>query len=596
MEIREKINRELDQYKKPVKVADILEFDKYQILRRAVAYLNSRFLKGQYDVNGKRKFFHNIVFYRKENTRKEIDIDTKAFRVFSKTASELKAWLLEQEIKTWMYKHNFGALLNKMADSLASYGSVVLKKVKGKDPEVVDLLLLHSDQGVSNLHKSSSVIEEHRLSVNEIEEMDEWDADVKQELIDAYEDKKMSGEYEDDFIRVYERYGYVGKGKDRKYILTFIAGTGEFDSEVGGKTLPKTFILYEKELKPGYLPYEEYHLRQINGRWLGIGDVELLTDTQIRINELKNQLARAMDISSLNIFQTQSETAVGNLTVDYDNGDVIVAETPISSVPTENRDLSSFQIENGDWDMLADRLTFSYDLIRGQKPETRVQSTVAVIQDRNAKSMFKIYKQEFALMLERFFNKQILPEILKSINMEHILRFAGDPTETERLDNLIADVAVNSYANDYLNETGWYPLQSELDEVRQDILDELKKTGRARKYKIPKGFFSELDYEVQIAWGDESIAPQIEVNNIQTFMAMMAQNPNIMSDPVMKRFVFKFANLLGISPVELEEAHQLQVNQQQNVQTIPAGATDSQANIQAGGLASAQGNSQQISG
>ena len=106
------------------------KFNQFQTLRRIELYYNSKFESGEFDHEGFKKYFYNIVRVPCQNATKEIDLDTKDIILRSEEGNFLVAEIMSAEFKQWMKDNNFAKKLNEYADIVPKYGSVVVKKVK----------------------------------------------------------------------------------------------------------------------------------------------------------------------------------------------------------------------------------------------------------------------------------------------------------------------------------------------------------------------------------------------------------------------------------------------------------------------------------
>lgn len=579
MEIVSQIRKEIEQYKKSIKLEEGYLFNMYDLLRKINLYVNSKFESGQYDRQGRRKFFHNIGLFRRDTTKTILDIDPKNIRaVCAERSADLQSAVLSKEIKDYLRKNGYGKILNDMAEELATFGSVCIRTIKGRKPEIEDLRRLYFDQ--SDFNKSPSHIKEHLMTIKEVLDMKGW-KNVK-EVVDEHKKKLVKDTNEDPYIHVFERYGYVEEDGEYVQKVYFVTGlNGEYKSvNEDGVTL------FEGDYKE--LPWDFFSIRTIKGRALGVGDFELLIDAQIRANELANQKARAMEISSLHLFQTQDSNLGSNVLTDYDNGDFIVSPNQVTPIVNEERNLAAFTEEQNWWNDLADKLTFSFPMVRGEQVAATMTATLGVLQDTNAKSVLKIMRQNFAEFVRDLFQNKILKEIKKEVNAEHIFRFAGDVDEINAITAEIIEKEVENRTNDYIENTGFWPSEEYLAQIRQEVEGSLKKKSRLYM-NVPDGLFDD-DYEIEILVDDQYTDMAANTQNYQGLLAMLGANPMLYQDPVMKKIFYKLAESLGISPMELElaQADQSKVMQNQNA-TITGAEGMPQANIPVQGLATGAG-------
>jgi hypothetical protein len=175
-------------------------------------------------------------------------------------------------------------------------------------------------------------------------------------------------------------------------------------------------------------------------------------------------------------------------------------------------------------------------------------------------------------MYQEFFNDFVMPQLLKDLTPEHIMRFTGTTQEIEKLD----EAAANIYANEVIIKAaiGGERITPELQEqAKKKAFDEYRKLGSNRYLKLKENFYGNVEYEFDFNIDNEQIDPQTIVQNIQAIIPFF-ENPAILQDPRAKVVFNKLSQQLGISPAELELAEgqatqleqsgELPINQLQN--------------------------------
>ncbi|HCI54962.1 MAG TPA: hypothetical protein DFI01_03440 [Bacteroidales bacterium] len=553
--IFEQITSEIDKFEnETIHIADGYDLNTSNLINKITLYINSRFENGQKDSRGRRKFFYNIVLFRRDTTKRLIDIDIKHFRVFgTNTIKQIKAFLCESRFKKWARDSGFGSILNELAEQAATYGSGILKFTGDVIPSVVDIRNLYFDASAENLQKAQFIIEKHLLTPDQLLEKknDGW------KNIDELIDEK------DDFIKIYERQGivpaqWIGKGSGYKKAIFFVAFKKNSDKE--------GVVLFSQPIEE--YQYFDFPLRKQKGRLLGIGDIELLLDLQIRKNSIVNQKASAMEISSKHLFQTTDPNIGGNFLTDYVDGAIIQGQ--ITPVATENRDLNSWVSEENAIDTLADRLAFTYDVVRGESVPATTPATNALIQERQSLSNFALIRQNFGLFLEKIVKNYILPKLLKEFNGEEMTRIIADNfDDLEKADNLFIEEILNDFIYKKTIQTGFVPSEKERQQLKEKLNSELKKGGLVRIIKYGKGYFKDFDQDIIVNVSNESIDPMTELINLQSFLSQIS-NPAVLQDPLLKRFIYKMAERMGISITDIQL---IEEGQKMKEQVMPEGAT-----------------------
>jgi len=534
-------------------------FNQYETIRKINLYRASQFLDNS-KISGLKKIFFNIVNFRAMVATKFLDVDVKDFRLIEKDYnSQFKVKLFENELKQWFKKKNFSKVLNELAEELPIFGSVVVKKVKN-DIQIVDLRKLFLDPTVEKIQDSNFIIQVHYLTETELrKKRGVWDnvdilltrKEFKKEK-EAFENKGEVKQEQEEYFKIYERYGEVpkswitGKEKDsNEYVRSLFIVADAFNVDKKGNE--NGLVLFKAEWHKEY-PFKDCHYSKIKGRWLGYGVVEELFPVQERINELANLKRVSMAISSMHLFQRAGSGFIKNLLTDLENGDVInVGQAPIQPIVNEERNLAAFQSEEIRWDTLADRQTFSYDVVRGESLPATTPATNAIIQSQAATSVFGFKRENFVIFLREVIKDFVLPEAKKEIEKGEVVRITGQ--DVEYFDNKILEMATEKYKIDYLNSTGFLPEEEEIEKQKEKLRNELKRIGFVRFLKKNTDFYNDIDFDFDIVVDNENFEPQVLMNNLQSILPLLQQ----MKDPVIRKVGLKLISLLGIDPLEIEK-------------------------------------------
>jgi len=318
-------------------------------------------------------------------------------------------------------------------------------------------------------------------------------------------------------------------------------------------------VLYKEELKE--LPLSEVHYTKTDGRWLGIGVVESTFEPQRRVNEIKNQEAKAMEISSLHLYQTRDNLVASNIMTDLENGQILQVKSEITPIATENRDMRSFESAMASNETLADRLTFSYDTVRGEQAPASATLGSIQIQEQQATSAFDYKRENVGLFLSDYIRRIVLPGLEKELNGEHILRLCGSIDEIAKLrQNYAKNYAFNEFINGILN--GQVIDEAQYEQFKQIALDKLKQDGDKLWVKLPRNFFKDLDFEVDIVITGENRNLFKQIQNSQALLQTIGADPTMLQDPVKRKLLFKLMGGMGMHSSELEEMEQAVQEQQ----------------------------------
>jgi hypothetical protein len=255
---------------------------------------------------------------------------------------------------------------------------------------------------------------------------------------------------------------------------------------------------------------------------------------------------------------------VRNVLTDLENGDVLFSPNGIEPVESEERNLPAFKDEEASYSNQVDKLTFAYEALRGETaPSTTAlgQTQIAVAQ---ATGVYAFKRQNLALMLRPFFNELVLPQLMKDLTAEHIMRFTGTAQELEKLDQAAAEL----HANDVILKTALMGGRVDLtlqQAARDKAIKEYRKHGTNRFLKIKNEFYKDAEFDFDFNIDNEQIDPNTILQGIQTLFGFL-QNPAVLQDPRLKMLFYQAAEQLGISPAEMEFADSQATDMQQKGQ------------------------------
>jgi hypothetical protein len=566
-----------DFYNSSISVVPGYSFNQYETLKRAHLYLNSKYENGGTYLN-RELIFYNITTAPCEVATKMLNVDTKNIRLWpTNPKSYFSTYLLEKELKLWLKTSKMGALLNKIAEDAPKYGSFVLEKTKD-GAEAVDLRKLILDPTVERVKNSRFITTIHYMTPSQLRETG-WDnVDVaierfgQSQLPESFEDGQgnMNQLQSTPYIKVYKRYGEVpkwwidgGRSEETVRALFIVAGADVQEVNDQKQVVGEAGVTLFKSRWYKEWPYKDFHYTRVPGRWLGLGIPEMLFDMQTRVNELKNAKRFSMELSSIHLFQTKDKTVVRNVLTDLQNGDLIRSPSGIEPVANEERNLSAFKDEEESYMTQADRITFAYEAVSGQSLPSSTPATNALIATQQATNVFAFKRENLTLFLQEFFNDLVMPQLMKDLTPEHIMRFTGSAQELLKLDKAAAEIIANDYIKDRLL-SGQFIEPSDVEALKQQAIERYQRLGENRFVRVKDAFYDDAEFEFDFIIGNEQADPNIMVQNTLAVLTPLLQNYGL-QDPRVKMLYFKYAEQLGVSPAEMELADQQATEQQQQV-------------------------------
>jgi len=338
---------------------------------------------------------------------------------------------------------------------------------------------------------------------------------------------------------------------------------GSYEQTVSFLSKDGDLFFQEKEDKP---EYKKVDLFVIEGRALGLGIIEMLFDLQVRRNEMGNQKADSMRVTSKTIFQTRDGNIDGNMLTDLLNGDIIVADQPITQIDTTERNLGAYAQEEANIKQDTRDLTYAQEIITGESLPSRTPFRLGVLQLQQASKIFEFIKENISMFLEEVFIEWIIPDFENDIDKDMIFEVHDSKTL-----KTIVEMDVNRRLNEAIKKivlsTGMFPTQQEIDITKQALMADADKP---QFVDIIKGYFKNFSKTLYIDMTGEQHNTAQEVETMTNMIQLMAQNPNIMQDPQLKDFLMAIASRTGIDPSILPSAQGNAVQPALN-QTAPMG-------------------------
>jgi len=504
-------------------------------------YRVDKFRDNDYDELGFLKPFYNITETPVQVAANWMDLDVRDIQfVAEQGQSYYPVWLLEKDARLWMKDNkncyadarfmSFGAFLNSFIPSWVRYGHAVLKKADNKI-YLMPISNLIVEPGAESLTNANYIIEKHDYSPFELRKKN-WDNIEK--AIEECEDKGH--------IFVYELFGEV-KGLEGNYFIVAVR-PHKWYKDVG-----KGILLHSDTLDD--LPYKELPYEKIPGRWLGRGRVEQLFHSQIYQNRIAEYKAKGAHWTSKHIYQTRDETIDKNLMTEVKDGTVLTPLSEITPIAVEERNLHFYREEEQRYDFLVDKLSFAWDVTRGQRPPAGLTLGQSIIQSQTAGSYYKRKQEDLGLFLKDVLYDWILPLFNKDRNIAHRLPLSEfEEDELERLRNLVVVNRTNQEVVNFIARNKRIPTSQEYEVLRGIVKEQIK---RKKDIFIPKNFYKNLRYKINIVITGEQIDLASKVTTLQTVLVMISQNPTILQDKNTRKVFFELLDSLGISPLKFQQ-------------------------------------------
>lgn len=513
---------------------------------------NSKFKSGQYDSEGERKTFLNIVKFNAEVSRMQTDLDIKNFLFIPDTYQDInRVALLKRQFTVWTRENQYGQTINDLNTDYSKYGTCVAKRV-GDEIERIPLRKLYVKQDAETLDEAARtgyVIEKHTLNSNQLDEYPNWNT----------EDLEMGI---DDKLDVYERYSLVPMSEIKRFNGESFTDEDEYnyvlavqvlapDAESMAKKDGEQYgnLLFIEEIDE--LPYEEAHWDKQDGRWLGIGEVENQFENQIAKNLTANLRRRSLLWGAKKIFQTQGDAVVKNLVKEVRDGGVLEVgkNGEIAQIATEGRHQAEYANDDAVWDANTRQKSFTFEVSTGESMPSSTPFRLGVLLNNAAQSRFGLKRENFGFFLERTFFNQLIP-IFKRQTKEHTIAIAQNEEGIELLRSAVTTAKTNRMFMEALLDED---LERSLETLNFDFETEYKNVEDKLKQnpyffiEVPDHFYDDAKFYVQLEITGEGTDLQKEVETLVTVWQTLEQKQDPRAERLLEIIVSKTGmNLEGI--------------------------------------------------
>lgn len=479
MKICQQIADELAEYKNgEIEISEGARHSEYRLKKRIFLYYNqtyaeTSYLENKVDEDGNYLYWYDIISPRVDSEVKNIDFDSKNIEISSERSKDMfLVGVSNLRLKEYLRTSGEGEELNSAIEEGSALGNVVFKKVKG-GKERVDLRNFYVlNQGAETLDQSD-VIERHVFTQAQLRaKKGTWENvdDVIKYCGDTNVSETQESQPSDvkslKYV-IYERNGFVSlaalkeaQGKEfttedeETYVLAKVI--------IPEKQKGEKYVLFAEELKGKKMSdvYKEFHRGRYRGKWWREGLVEVLMDPQTRANEIGNQIARGLEWASKQFFSSPDRLVYQNVLSDMRSGDIIQAKE-LRQVDVR---MQAFDQLIADWNrniQLANELANSREVVQGENMPSGTPFRTTGLLNQNANKLFDFIREKLGLVLTDVFEEWIVPEMLKELKAEDVVRLTGEPDSLKRLYNVVAECY-------YLKATVRLPAHG--DDVRDAII------------------------------------------------------------------------------------------------------------------------------
>lgn len=521
-------------------------------------YYNSKFKTGDKDAEGQTKVFLNETRFRTDVAAKQVDIDVKDF-VFvpGEDASVWSSYFANKEFSKWAKDNFFGELINEVVEDYPKYGTAVTKEVSNKI-ERVPIRTIRNPHNCKSLNTSRFVILEHKdMPFHEIEDMKGWDSD------------KLDVKF-DDLTDVYERYGRVPldwykeqkglevlEGDDKKTVDTMSilvkdkSKAKKVDKETG------IILFIEKITKR---PFNEVHWKKIDGRWLGLGEVENQFENQVMRNLIANMRKRGLLWATKKIFQSTDSNMVNNLVRDVKDGQVlkIMPNGNITEVNTGTQSLAEFTAAEQEWEKNSDQKAFTFEVATGETLKSGTPFRLGVLLSNAVNSHFGKKRENLGLFFKRMVSERLFDAFKKENSKKHTISLFASEEGFNNLKTMVGKInkrkqIVESYLNSRI------PVLQDIDNAIELALGEKDKLFP----EIPDNYYDAMKNDVELVITGESVNLDKKIESLTNLYNTLAQQQDprasVILDKIMALVGENTDALAGVKPQVTQQSASSQI-------------------------------------
>lgn len=518
-----------------IELSDGVPFSQYKLVKRISLYENKQYPKGKIDSQGDYKYWYDIIPSRVNDEVKNIDFDRKHIILFSESIQDrLAVYVSNLQLSNWMTETGQGEELNSSVEEFSSWGNVVWKKISG-GYERVDLKNFYVLNQTARSLNESSVIERHLLTQSDLRKKEGIWKNIEKTINDcaikefSSTEESRGTDTTNPYYEIFERNGEISEkllneakgeqgGSENKYVLAKIIISG-------AKGRGKKYILYADKIDE--LPYKEAHRGRYKGKWFREGLYEILFDCQTRANQIGNQLAKGLEWASKTIFKSNDDTFASNLVTDLRNGDILKTRD-LSQVDVRMQGIDQLMV---DWNrnlQLADRLSNSFEVVRGEEMSSNTPFKLGNMLDQNANKLFDFIREKLALAFQDLIQYWVLPELLNDLKEKSVIDLTNSEENLKDYYKMVID---SWYLKNLINLP---PHTKEIaDIIKEKKLEEIMK-DKVAILEISKGFWDNFKPRVKVVITGENVQLAEEMQSMQSFIALEA-------DPIRRTALIEMA-------------------------------------------------------
>jgi hypothetical protein len=297
-----------------------------------------------------------------------------------------------------------------------------------------------------------------------------------------------------------------------------------------------------------------------------MGAVKSLFEAQWMVNHSVKMIKDQLDLASKLIFQTADPAfANRNALSSIESGDFLVWNKDIpngqlTQLDNNSHDITSLQAFGQQWQVLAQQVSSTPDIMQGQNMPSGTAFRQAAIIQQEAHSNFEIMTENKGLAIEQILREYVIPYIKTLMDTSDEVSATLESYDITKIDSIfIPAQAIKQFnrkaVEAVLNRSELPNLDTEMQAVKQN----LAKQGNQRFFKPSeisdttwKEVFKDLEWDAEVEITDETIDKEPVLTTLSSVLQTIATNPLVLQDPNVKLVFNKILEETGrVSAIEL---------------------------------------------
>lgn len=575
----------------------------YEDISKIDAYLSSRHISGEKDSLDRTKPFFNIVVAKRNIWFRATDIDRRNIKIGATKRSDLvTSFLANAKLQDWMKKANFGQFLNDWGIGLAGYGSYISKFVESDGNLYAMTIPWQRIICDSVDFENNPKIEILELTPSQLRKRKGYDKDMVESLITSQlEARELTDgqrkDNKDDYIKLYEVHGELP--------LSWLTEKEEDENEYVQQMQVVSFVADKEGVYNDYAlykgreekdPYMITHLLKKDGYTLSDGSVKSLFQAQWMMNHTIKSIKDQLDLASKLIFQTSDGNYIGQNALNaIENGQILIHKQnePLTQLANNSHDITSLQAYGNQWQVLAQEITSTPDVMMGNNMPSGTAYRQAAIIQQESYSNFAVMTENKGLALEQMLREYIIPFIKKQLDTTDEIVATLDTYGIDKIDEIyLRNEPIKRTNQRFIDEVikrGEKPLNPDMpiredqmammQEEQANVSNDLISMGEKRYIKPSE----EPDKTWKDIFKDFEWTAEVEITNEnkdkQTVMTTLSNVLNTMANPAFAQLIQTPQGKMVFNKIlsETGSVSELELSTLKNMPSAPVGGMVAQA-------------------